>query len=84
VLRATDKLGNRRSIRLSYGTEEPAELHGCLEAKYQSARVTASLSTYEHDNRPDPGPFPSARVFDFSTQSTRNRNGMAVDTFPPV
>ena len=36
-------LGNRRSIRLSYGTGAPAEGRGRLEAPYQSDRVIASL-----------------------------------------
>jgi hypothetical protein len=36
-------LGNRRSIRLSYGTEAPAGKCGRLEAPYQSSRMIASL-----------------------------------------
>jgi hypothetical protein len=36
-------LGNRRSIRLSYGTEAPAGEAGGLEFPYQSGRRIASL-----------------------------------------
>jgi len=44
-LRRSTILGNRRSIRLSYGTEDLRQKRGSCEAAYQSNRGIATPGT---------------------------------------